>query len=351
VDDVSRARDLWHFLRLSAFGATATLPLLGALSADRRLPARRAAGLLGVAACFHAFAYVHNDLCDLPLDRGQPLRAAYPLVRGAISPRAALAFALACVPAAFALDEGVVQAARRRGDAAGVGGGRPAAALAAAFALLAAYNRWGKRCPFPPLTDAVQGLGWAALLWYGAAAAGRPAQLTAALARYELLLIMLVNGVHGALRDLANDAAGGARTTALMLGATAGEGGAIRATPALAAYALGLQAAMLGVVGHALGANLAGHTARQRAGAVLGSGLLAAGLPGLLLAAARGRVGAREVGMLHLVLVLSAPLALVAPGAAPAPLAALLAAHLAPLLANGMTYDSLRALLGGRGAP
>jgi hypothetical protein len=46
--------------------------------------------------------------------------------------------------------------------------------------------------------------------------------------------------------------------------------------------------------------------------------------------------------MLHLILLLSAPVALVAPGmAAPARVATLLA-HTLPLLANGMTYDALR---------
>jgi hypothetical protein len=52
--------------------------------------------------------------------------------------------------------------------------------------------------------------------------------------------------------------------------------------------------------------------------------------------------------MAHLVLVLSAPIALVAPGLAPHGLAALLAAHLAPLLSNSMTYDALRWALGAR---
>ncbi len=333
--------DVWHFFRISALGATATLPLLGALSADRRLPARRAAGLLGVAACFHAFAYVHNDICDLELDRGQPLRAAYPLVRGAIDPRAALAVALAGVPAAFALDALLVApntARRRRASA-------DRQTLAGAFLLLAAYNRWGKRCALPPLTDGLQGLGWAALLAYGALAAGRPNRLTAALALYELLLIMLVNGVHGALRDLANDAASGARTTALLLGAATDTAGAIRGTPALAAYALGLQAAMLAVLGYALAANLPGHSPAGRALAAAGAGLTAAGVPALLAGAAGGRLSAAEAGMLHLILILSAPLALALPEAAPAPRAALLAAHLAPLLINEMTYKALGGLL------
>jgi hypothetical protein len=55
---------------------------------------------------------------------------------------------------------------------------------------------------------------------------------------------MLVNGVHGGLRDLANDHRRGARTTALWFGARAGS--AIRVSPLLAWYALVLQVGLTG---------------------------------------------------------------------------------------------------------
>lgn len=330
--------DLYRFFRISASGATLVLPLLGAASAGRGLTGRRAARLLGVAAAFHAFAYVHNDVCDLELDRTQPLRAAYPLVRGAISPRAAMAVALASAAAALALDAGLGRAGARAR--------RPL--LAAAIGLLALYNRWGKRCPLPPLTDLAQGLGWAALLGYGAAAEGRATRMTGLLAAYEVALIMMVNGVHGALRDLGNDAARGARTTAILLGARERPGGGLAASPALAAYALALQAALLALPLWAAAANLAGHGPRERAAARGGAALVAALTVALLGAAARGGARPADVGMLHLILVLTAPVALAAPGMAPAPRAALLLSHTLPLLANGMTYDALRWALGRR---
>lgn len=332
--------DLYRFTRFSAFGATAVLPLLGAGSVAPKLSRPQALGLLGVAAAFHVFAYVDNDLCDLELDRTQPLRAAYPLVRGAITPQAARAIALACVPLGFVLNEQLV---RKVPEAASEEQGR--AYLAVAFALLAAYNRWGKRCPVPPLTDLVQAMGWAALLLYGATATGRqPVPLTHALVGYELLLVAMVNGVHGALRDLDNDAARGARTTAIALGAQANHG-RLQISPALGAYALLLQAALLGLPLWAAVRHGGAQAAPERAAAVAGASATALGTLALLGAAARGGPTPTAVGMLHLVLLLSAPLAVVAPRMAVAPRSVLLVAHGVPLLANGLTYDGLRWLL------
>ncbi|PDW03103.1 UbiA family prenyltransferase [Candidatus Viridilinea mediisalina] len=326
-------RDLYHTFRFSAFGATAVLPLAGAAAADPRLTLRQALGLLGVAAAFHGFAYLDNDRCDLELDRSQPLRADYPLVRGALSNAAACGLSLGCVGLAYAL------------DALGFAPRRTAARrmrITLAFGLLAIYNRWGKRCPLPPLTDGLQGLGWAALLAYGAAATGRPdGSLLRWLMAYELVVIMQVNGIHGSLRDLANDAACGARTTALWLGARPTTTGGFHLTPALVGYALSLQAA-LWALPYATLCQLAPPQRRAAAcGVTLTNGFT---LTLFLLAAVRRPLQPAAVGMLHLILILSTPLALVAPGMALAPRGVLLLAHGLPLLANGMTYDALRLL-------
>ncbi|MBX0328117.1 UbiA family prenyltransferase [Oscillochloris sp. ZM17-4] len=345
--------DAYRFFRFSAFGATAVLPLLGAGSVRPRLGLRPALGLLGVAAAFHAFAYVHNDVCDLELDRSQPLRAEYPLVRGDVSPRAALAVALGCVPLAFVIDAWLLGDERRATN------GQqpishppssfilhPSSLLASAFALMAAYNRWGKACPFPPATDLLQGAGWTLLIAYGAAAVGRPAgRLTGALMAYELLLILMVNGVHGALRDIGNDRGRGAYTTAIMLGAAETPDG-LRVPAGLLAYALALQAGLLALPLWAATENLGSYRASH--GTVVAFGVSGTvGLTVALLAeAARGGARPADVGMLHLILLLSAPVALVAPGLGPPLRAVTLLAHTLPLLANGMTYDALRWICG-----
>lgn len=327
--------DLYHFSRFSALGATAALPLLGAGSVTARLTLRRTAGLLAVATAFHLFAYLHNDVCDLDLDRTQPRRRHYPLVRGAVKPEVALGLAVACAPLAFALHAWLVTPDVRtpaRGDA--------RLSLAAAFGALAIYNRWGKACPFPPLTDLAQALGWAALLRYGALATGHgPGALTRLLMAYEVLLILMVNGVHGALRDLENDAARGARTTALFLGARVEEG-RLRLSRALLVHIVTLQAALL-----ALPLWYVATTSGKGAGGVVA---LAAGTALTLARLARGGQAGDGAGMAHLVLLLSMPIAMVAPRLAPLPRLALLAAHLVPLLPNGATYAALRWLLGMR---
>ncbi len=331
--------DLYRFLRFSAFGATATLPLLGAGSTEPQLGMRRTLGLLGIAAAFHAFAYVHNDVCDLEIDRTQPLRADYPLVRGDMSPQAALVIALGCVPVAFALDRWVVRDDRRDAPVGRLVGRRDAPPgrlyLASAFVLMAIYNRWGKMCPFPPLTDLVQGASWALLIGYGATVSGQPVnRLTRTLIAYELLLILMVNGVHGSLRDLGNDRARGARTTAIMLGAEETPDG-LRVGPGLIAYAAALQCALLALPLWA---------ARGRVPTV-GVGAIASLTAALLAVAARGRAKPTDVGMLHLILLLSAPVALVVPGMGRPLRIVTLLAHTVPLLANGMTYDALRWVL------
>ena len=333
--------NLYRFFRFSAFGATAALPLLGAGSAEPLLDTRRTLGLLGVAAAFHAFAYVHNDVCDLEVDRTQPLRADYPLVRGDVSPQAALAVALGCVPVAFALDRWVVCRDAPVGRLDTPPDAPPDAPpgrlyLASAFALMATYNRWGKVCPFPPLTDLVQGAGWALLIAYGAATSGQPMnRLTQTLVAYELLLILMVNGVHGSLRDLGNDRARGARTTAIMLGAEETPDG-LRVGPGLIAYAAALQSALLGLP------LWAARELPDNRAPIAGVGAIVSLTAALLAAAGRGGARPADVGMLHLILLLSAPVALVAPGMGRPLHVVTLLAHILPLLANGMTYDALR---------
>jgi 4-hydroxybenzoate polyprenyltransferase len=227
-----------RFVRIHYLSFSAIWPLLGAATVHRRFRASELVALLAVTCCFHAYAMLLNDVIDLPIDRTQPKRQRDPLVRGAIAPRQVLAIVLVqpllTVPLTIWL-----------------GGTLPAhAALGAGFAMMAAYNLWGKRCPFPPLLDAIQGLAWASLALYGALVLGAaPNAMTWLVAAYVTAYTLLVNGVHGPLRDLDNDFATGARTTAIFLGTRpASDAGHPVVPRPVAIYDAALRAGLIGVL-------------------------------------------------------------------------------------------------------
>jgi 4-hydroxybenzoate polyprenyltransferase len=217
------------FTRFAAFSFSAVLPLLGAATVAPSLHAGAALRLLGVATAFHLFGYVLNDIVDLPIDRTHPLRQLYPLVTGTISLRAALMMVIAQVLLAIVLTLQLTL--------------QPLAyvALSTAFGLIAIYDVYGKRSSYPVLMDLIQGLGCCALVLYGAYAAEvKPSQLTVVICTAVAVYTILINGVHGGLRDLANDLVHGVHTTPIFFG--------VRPTPTglsiprrFVAYALGLQ--------------------------------------------------------------------------------------------------------------
>ncbi|HZM28470.1 MAG TPA: UbiA family prenyltransferase [Gemmatimonadales bacterium] len=222
-----------HFLFFSSF-----LPLLGGSTARRDLDPAQILALLGVGLCFHLYSYVLNDVCDLPVDRTHPARQNDPLVRGTLRTWQALLIALVPVPLTVPLTVWLG------------GGARAYAMLGAGFALMAVYNLWGKRCPIPPLTDAAQGLAWGSLALYGCLAiGGDPNVLTWLVTLYGAGFLLHINGIHGGLRDLENDLASGARTTAIYLGARPRPGGEVHVPSGVSVFAysvlVGLAAMLL----------------------------------------------------------------------------------------------------------
>jgi 4-hydroxybenzoate polyprenyltransferase len=321
-----------RFTRFSAVGGTVLLPVLGAAAVVPLPRPSLLAGLVAVAIAFHLFAYVVNDVVDLPVDRTEPRSAASPLVTGAMRPWQALAIAFAQVPAAIWLT------ARLGAGAVGQ------LALAAGLVLLAAYDVWGKRCPFPPLTDFVQGLGWAAMVVYGAVAAGEVTPLAWLLAGYVVVFIVFLNGVHGSLRDLANDHRHGVRTTAIVLGARPDPAGTPVVPSRLVAYAAALQAVLVAIVLPAAACCVPSRgPAWRAAGVVLALVLsaLALGMLSMIGRLAAHRDAWRSAGMMHALVNLALPVALVAPSADWRLTAAFLALPLTPLLTHPWTPAAL----------
>ena len=249
--------DLYLTLHIAPMGFTLSLPLLGVASSGVAPTPRAIAALLAIGAAFHLFAYGLNDLIDLPLDRTEPQRSDDPLIRGVITPATLAMIAMAQLPIALGIAWYIDLPVR------GV------VALLAAFAGLAAYNMWGKRCPAPWLTDAIQGVGWGSLLFVGAATSDTTSAATFGLLAAILLYIQLINGVHGSLRDLPNDFRRGARTTAIALGARPNGAGVV-IPRALVVYAALLHGMLLLIVAMCV----RGSTPTvQFAAATLGAGL------------------------------------------------------------------------------
>ena len=232
-----RLRIFYQFIRFPAFAFSAMLPLLGAVTVTASLAGWQIMGLIGVAFAFHNFGYVLNDIRDLPIDRTQPSRARSPLVQGIIGSEQAIVFVILQVPLAFALSGWL-------------GGGRLAYLfLGSGFLFSAFYDLWGKRLPWPPLADLLQGFGWAALLWWGSAVFTTTfTPLTITLSLFIVFYIVLVNGVHGSLRDLANDMKYGLYTTAMLLGARPSEDGCLIIPKRLIIYAYTLQTLLLALL-------------------------------------------------------------------------------------------------------
>jgi 4-hydroxybenzoate polyprenyltransferase len=203
-----------RFGRLTAAGLGMSSVVIGHASAGGSLPRSVLIGLLLVGLTFHVVAFALNDLFDLELDRTDPTRAGSPLVAGRITPLAAGIVIAATAVASFVLDWLFFGVSGARGGASGT------VALAAGYACLVFYDAFSKALPVPLVADAVQGAGWACLVWYGAVRGGGATAGTTLAALFVFGFVVIVNAVHGGLRDLRNDSRRGARTAAIVFGAT-----------------------------------------------------------------------------------------------------------------------------------
>ena len=221
------AETLTRLTRVFSMGATVTYLLAGIASArDGSTPL---AWALAAGVLLHLNTHVANDVADLPLDATDPRRAPDPLVRGRVPAELALLLAVATLPVVFAVT---------RDPAASV-------ALAGAVVLVGLYNLAGKSLRVPFAADAVQGAGFGALVVAGAYAAGGATAATWWAAGLVAAYDAMVNGVHGAVRDVANDTARGATTTAALLGARV-DGGRVFLPRSLVAYGAALHLATAG---------------------------------------------------------------------------------------------------------
>lgn len=210
-------------------GATISYALVGSATSSGSASVVQVLGfvLLGVAT--HGHAAIFNDVIDYPIDRTEARRADSPLVRGDVSRpvASAVAFGSLGLSALMMLALGA--------------GGEAWLAWSLAIGLVDIYTLIGKRVKWAVISDAVQGVGTACFVWVGAAATGGVTAASVAAMVHVAGYVMMVNGVHGTVRDMANDAARGARTTALMFGAFVDDAGAAVLPRSFIGWAAALQ--------------------------------------------------------------------------------------------------------------
>jgi 4-hydroxybenzoate polyprenyltransferase len=332
-----RARLASRFVRFSALGATVAMPLTGAVTSGRAIPAATAFGIAAVGVAYHFYGFVLNDVCDLEIDRTEPRRAGSPLVQGLIGSEAALAFALVNVPVAFALIWLL-------------GGTAASYAVFGSSVLLGSgYDLLQKRFPWPPFTDLLQGAAWASLAWFGAEIAGGATQSTVLLMAFFIVFILMTNGVHASLRDLANDRRHGAHTTAILLGALPLEGGGALVTRRLRRYALTSQVVMV-VLSGALLMSLHYHGATAAYAVAAWVGLSGVGVWLLVesLQHVRGRRASMIRGTQHLIVALGVVIAILAPRMGWGIRLLAIGGYVGPLLTYGWLIDALGRRQGAR---
>jgi 4-hydroxybenzoate polyprenyltransferase len=236
-----RLVDIDNLVRPRYFIFTSMLVLLGVAAMTSNPGWKTLLGAVLVAVAFHIFAYIQNDVLDLPIDKTQELRANDPLVSGLISPGLAMTVALLQIPISFLitwwLEAGVFAYV----------------ALIVGFVFMTIYNMYGKRCAIPMLTDAAQGVGWGSLAIYGSlVSVGHVNELSFVAANFGFAFLLLINGVHGGLRDLNNDLAVGCSTTAIYFGAHMDDQGRVVSTAALRRFAFFAFAVYIGPASYAL---------------------------------------------------------------------------------------------------
>ncbi|MGB8193155.1 MAG: UbiA prenyltransferase family protein [Chitinophagaceae bacterium] len=201
-----RWKSIAAFLRLEYTPGAIIPPFFGAVLGGVPFTAGNTLGLLALGITFHLFVGLLNDLVDLPLDRANPARAHYPLVKGTVSPKLVLFIILLQLPLAglviyFQLNSVIAYVS-----------------IGAAFAGMTIYNVWNKVTRFPIIIDFIQGIGFCMPVIYGAALSGSVPRVAWIAVIFGVIWMMLLN-LLGGIRDLHCDLAFGVNTTPISLGA------------------------------------------------------------------------------------------------------------------------------------
>jgi 4-hydroxybenzoate polyprenyltransferase len=203
-------RDYLEITRLFNMGLTAVAPVLGALSMWD-------VGTLGLLELFflfiigclaHAYGFVLNDVIDIKVDKLSKELTTRPLVRGSITRKRAIAFAVICMIGSFLLSILFYSEPQRYLLLLFI--------LLAAYFLATVYDIASKKYPGMDLFVASAIFF---LILFGASTIGTPTKLAFVVALIGGLQVLFMNMINGAIKDIDHDKEGSANTVAIRLGA------------------------------------------------------------------------------------------------------------------------------------
>jgi 4-hydroxybenzoate polyprenyltransferase len=203
-------RDYFEITRLFNMGLTGVAPVLGALSMWKTeafgLPQLALLFLIGCLA--HTYGFVLNDVIDINLDKLSKELTARPLVRGSITRKQAVYFAMGCMISSLLLTIVFFKDALQFVILFGI--------LIVAYASATIYDITSKK--YPGMDLFVAGAIFFLIL-FGAATVGTPTMLSYIVALIGGLQVLFMNMINGAIKDIDHDKEGKARTVAIWLGA------------------------------------------------------------------------------------------------------------------------------------
>jgi 4-hydroxybenzoate polyprenyltransferase len=218
--------------RLPLFPVTALPLLTGALLADPRVSASILLKLAAVGLLAHVYGFVLNDVADVGIDRENPQRQYSPLVQGRVSLRLALVVIVATIPLAHAVLASVRTCSIP-----------DHLLLGMAFFLAAIYNLLGKRFRFLPLLpDLCLGLAVGFLALLGShLTIGHIPGVAILIGAFYALQLMLINSLHGGIKDIDTDLQCGLLTTPIWWGSSVRDGAFVKTPLSLKLCGMGLQ--------------------------------------------------------------------------------------------------------------
>lgn len=203
-------RDYIEITRLFNMGLTAIAPVLGALSMwdVGSMSLWKLLILFLIGSLAHIYGFVINDVIDFRLDKLSKDLSARPLVRGSITRKQVVFFAISCMIGSFLLSFVFFSDPLRYLVLAGI--------LLIAYFLATMYDIASKKYPG---MDLVLAGAIFFLILFGASTIGTPTKLAYVVALIGGIQVLFMNMINGAIKDIDHDEEGSANTVAIRLGA------------------------------------------------------------------------------------------------------------------------------------